>query len=200
MKSPSPSFANDPSRRIGRQVVRIRIQGPITYKMQLITDAPVYTADIGDVRIPMSVICHCNNCRSATGQVPSMVLITDITTVRASLLAKDEGMPAEGPLTAEQRHFAPAAEVFDSENLSARKNTSLMQYKSSPARNRWFCGRCGTQLAYSIDAVAIPEEWGWPKMLDIWLGTVDRYVSIPWRIMGVMWDGPYWEGGASKRD
>lgn len=138
----------------------------------------LYTADIGDVRIPMSVICHCNNCRSATGQIPSLGLITDITTVRASLLAKDERMSAEGPLSAEQRTFTPAAEVFDSENLSIRKNTFLMQYKSSPARNRWFCGRCGTQLAYSIDAGVIPEEWGWPKMLDIWLGTVDRYVSF----------------------
>lgn len=131
--------------------------------------------------MPMSVICHCNNCRSATGQIPSMGLITDIKTVRASVLPRDEGTPAEGPLSAEQRQFAPAAEVFGPENLSALKTTFLAQYKSSPARNRWFCGRCGTQLAYSIDAGVIPEEWGWPKMLDIWLGTVDRYVYMKWR-------------------
>ena len=29
-------------------------------------------------------------------------------------------------------------------------------------------------VAYSIDDDVVPEEWGWPRMLDILLGTVDR--------------------------
>lgn len=29
-------------------------------------------------------------------------------------------------------------------------------------------------IAYYFDPGVIPPEWGWPVMLDIWLGTVDR--------------------------
>lgn len=123
----------------------------------------------------MSVICHCNNCRSATGQIPTIGLITETQTVRVSLASRDNETPVEGPLATDRGEYAPAGKVFDSENLDALKATFLAHYKSSPARNRWFCGRCGTPIGYSIDAGVIPEEWGWPKMLDIWLGTVDRY-------------------------
>lgn len=65
-----------------------------------------------------------------------------------------------------------AQELFKFETI-AERDMFLTFYKSSEKRTRWFCGRCGTSLACTIDAGIEVPEWGW-KMLDLWLGTVDR--------------------------
>lgn len=119
---------------------------------------------IGDLRIPMICICHCNDCRRATSSILPIGLVTHLPTVSVCLDGSESGT---------DETWLPAAEVFDYKSISNRK-ASLTFYKSSEGRTRWFCGRCGTNLAYSIDPGVIPEEWDWPKMLDIWLGTVDR--------------------------
>jgi len=92
--------------------------------------------------------------------------VTVIDTVQASVhdAASEPSEKDDG-----SRTWLPAAEIFGPSHPAA-----LGLYKSSPGRSRWFCRHCGTSLAYSIDAGVIPEEWGWPTMLDIWLGTVDR--------------------------
>ena len=122
-------------------------------------------ADLGDARIPMVVVDHCNDCRRATGALLPMALITDITTVSATCTLRSDPTSSIS---------LPATELFDYETLPDRGGVHLTFYKSSPQRTRWFCGRCGTNLAYTIDDGAIPPEWGWPKMLDLWLGTIDR--------------------------
>jgi rhodanese-related sulfurtransferase len=115
-----------------------------------------------DPRIPMTTIDHCNDCRRATGALLPMALVTDISWVTATCLSRSD----------QQLQF-PASTLFDFEKITSF-DVFLTFYKSSPARTRWFCSRCGTHLAYTVDPGAIPEEWGWPKMLDIWLGSIDR--------------------------
>ena len=89
----------------------------------------------------------------------------------------------------------PAGEAFDFRS-PVLKDLHLSVYKSTPERSRWFCSRCGTMVAYSVDPGVIPAEWSWPTMLDIWLGTVDRediekdYMSperMLWCDKGVPW-------------
>ena len=127
-------------------------------------------ADIGDLRIPCTFIDHCNDCRRATSSVLPMALVTDITVVEAAVLSDPQHDKSKSEPT-----WQPAAEVFDFTSEAHRTGSlSLKFYKSTPGRCRWFCGTCGTMVAYTVDDGQIPSEWGWPKMLDIWLGTVDR--------------------------
>lgn len=135
----------------------------------------------------MVAIDHCNDCRRATGAILPMGLVTEISTVSMTCAAR--GDP-------ESRKEWTADELFNFETV-AEKNVFLTFYKSSEKRTRWFCGRCGTNLAYTIDLGVVPPEWGWPKMLDLWLGTVDREdlddgdKMVPerqlWCDMGVGW-------------
>ena len=100
-----------------------------------------------------------------------MALVCDMTTVKISFLPRSE--EGEGPFTISDsvRPWQPASSTFNSPDLDL-KDLHLCAYKSSPGRSRWFCDRCGTTFAYSIDPTILPSEW--PTMLDIWLGTVDR--------------------------
>ncbi|KAL9113062.1 MAG: hypothetical protein Q9227_002674 [Pyrenula ochraceoflavens] len=96
-----------------------------------------------------------------------MALITEIKTVSVCVRSKKK---AEGK---GDEQWQPAAEVWTKTN-PALEDLHLKYYRSSEGRNRWFCGQCGTNLGYSLEEGVVPSEWGWPKMLDIWLGTVDR--------------------------
>lgn len=146
----------------------------------------------------MSVICHCPDCRRATGAVPAKAVITETSTVEVFLASRESAAEVQGPLSLdENEEFVPADEVFDFRNTDLGKSF-LAVYKSSPKRSRWFCSRCGTPIGYSVDPGTnkrrmvcffrlmhlpgvIPPEWGWPKMLDIWLGTIDSStLQEPW--------------------
>ena len=131
--------------------------------------------DIGDLRVPMVCIDHCNDCRRATSSILPHALITEIRAVEASVLERSDVQAAHGILDRADadRRFEPAIGLFDFTNL-ALQSTYLAFFKSTEKRSRWFCSRCGTPVAYSVDDGVVPPEWGWPKMLDIWLGTVDR--------------------------
>jgi hypothetical protein len=69
----------------------------------------------------------------------------------------------------EERNWFPAQELFPP-GTKSRDNTTLAFYTSSEGRTRAFCSNCGTQFAYS----AFPYPEGWPRMLDIWIGSVDQ--------------------------
>ena len=152
-------------------------------------------AKIGDLRIPAVYMDHCNDCRRATTSILPMALVTEAKTVQVSLLPRRDQAAGAFATADSERTWTPAAEVFDFRNEKLTE-TFLNVYKSSAGRSRWFCGRCGTMVAYSIDPGVIPAEWGWPIMLDIWLGTVDRedlekdYMSperMLWCEKGVPW-------------
>jgi len=115
-------------------------------------------------RIPIVAIDHCNDCRRATGALLPMAVVTVISWVNTTCKSQSN---------ANREIEMPANELFDFGSVGS-KDVYLSFFKSSPKRCRWFCGRCGTNLAYTIDEGVIPEEWAWPKMLDLWLGSVDR--------------------------
>ncbi|KAK3713054.1 hypothetical protein LTR37_008739 [Vermiconidia calcicola] len=144
-------------------------------------------ADIGDLRIPAVVMDHCNDCRRTTSSILPMGLICEAKTVRSSALPKEN--TSEGAFNVD--------DILDKLYLAV--------YKSSPARSRWFCSRCGTMVAYSIDPGVIPPEWGWSAMIDIWLGTVDRedlekdYMAperMLWSEKGIPWVRKLAQSGA----
>lgn len=125
-------------------------------------------ADIGDLRLPMVAIDHCNDCRRATGSIIPMWLCAHLPTVSVKFTSRlDEAAGFD------QDAWLPASTVFDPAN-GMDKTTFLAFYKSSEGRTRSFCGRCGTNISYCMDAGSIPTEWGWPETLDIPLGTIDR--------------------------
>jgi rhodanese-related sulfurtransferase len=113
----------------------------------------------------MVAIDHCNDCRRATGAILPVALITDITWVQATCIPRDNNGSEDLEIS--------AVELFNFETVG-RQNVYLSFFKSSPKRCRWFCSRCGTNLAYTVDEGAIPHEWGWPPMINFWLGTVNR--------------------------
>ena len=150
--------------------------GAIRYKIDIpaISERPPHFSEASEsnqetVHLPMIVIDHCNGCRRATGSILPFWICTPISMVSTSCMArpdpahppKSEAVPTAGP-------WLPAAEIFKPSAASA--NTFLTFYESSEGRRRSFCGRCGTNLAYSI----FPTPEGWPEMLDVVLGTVDR--------------------------
>ena len=113
-------------------------------------------------------ICHCNDCR-ASANISPHVLVTKIKDVDATPIPA-----SERNLSDSERTFETAELLFNHADTKIRANTNLAVYKSSPQRSRWFCRNCGTPLGYSVDDGVIPDEWKWPKMLDLWLGTLDR--------------------------
>ena len=92
------------------------------------------------VPMPFLALDHCNDCRRATASILPAWVCAPLDMCSVSLVA--------------------AAESGDS---------FLTSYESSHERWRWFCARCGTNVAYTA---AMPA--GFPSMLDITLGSVDR--------------------------
>lgn len=121
-----------------------------------------------EVWLPMVAVDHCNDCRRATRNLLTLWICTATAFVTASLIlcmdpAKREGGPLEprGLLSLASEIFAPGL---------ASSNSFLSFYRSSELWTRSSCGRCGTYLANSVS----PMPEGWPDMLDILFGTVDR--------------------------
>jgi len=122
-------------------------------------------ADIGDIRLPMLFICHCNGCRSSSSGIVLAGIAADMETLEVAVK----------PTAASEPAWMPASEVFDKEAVLADTSTALAVYESSPTKSRWFCRRCGTPFGYSIDAEhPAYAEWKWPPMFDLYMGTVDR--------------------------
>ena len=117
-----------------------------------------------DLRLPMVAVDHRDDCRHGTGAALSMSFTTEISTVSTTCAMRSD------PKT---RKEIMAEELFDTE-IIAEHDVFLTFYKRSEECARWFCGRCGTNLAYTIEPGAVPSEWDWPKMLELWLGAVDR--------------------------
>ena len=137
-----------------------------------------YSTATPPVRLPFVCTDHCNDCRRATGSVLPAWLCTPASMVSASIAPKSTATLPSDPAKrkdtpAEVRGgWVPASEVFTpgSESANGRDESFLQSYDSSEGSRRFWCGRCGTNLAY----VAWPMPAGWPEISDIVLGTVDR--------------------------
>lgn len=154
-----------------------------------------------DPKLPMSLICHCNDCRRSTGQLINFGLANELLTVEFLLSPRSsKAVPAvesgERAQTVEARDAADeakgvswisAGEFFDrlggpkvdltadseEEGKFSGLDTYLRTYRSSHNKTRAFCGRCGTPLFYFLTwSVGYPDPW--PTQLDIWAGSVDR--------------------------
>lgn len=153
--------------------------GAIRYKIDIPAEKDRLIHPTSDssstVRLPFIAIDHCNDCRRATGSILPLWMCTPESMVTASLIrrstsslnsdaskrgAEDE-QEARGP-------WLSACEIFRPGTVS--EDSFLTFYESSEGRRRSFCGRCGTNIAYTI----FPMLEGWPEMLDVVLGTADR--------------------------
>lgn len=154
--------------------------GAIRYKIKIpsLHERPLHPSSEGsdnekEVRLPMIALDHCNDCRRATGAVLPLWICSPTAFVTSSLVLRSKSFLE--PDASKRKHGAeetrgpwlPAEEVFQPGPISS--DSFLTFYESSEGRRRSFCGRCGTNLAYSM----FPVLEGWPEMLDVVLGTVD---------------------------
>ncbi|ATZ54998.1 hypothetical protein BCIN_11g03070 [Botrytis cinerea B05.10] len=129
------------------------------------------------VHLPMIAIDHCNDCRRATGAVLPLWLCSPIDYISISLLRRSAtSQPSSIKTAGEGDKISLASrETWSSAEETFRPGLSvdgsfLTAYISSEARTRYFCGRCGTNIGYRVS----PMPEGWPEMLDVVMGTIDR--------------------------
>lgn len=151
-------------------------------------------------KLPMALICHCNNCRRSYGQPFGFAVVNELDWVEFSLQsvqAIEAYKAADAVTTAatvSEREKAdsarlsasydggpspwvPATMILDCDTGpidSVIEDTWLRFYQSSDARTRGFCGRCGTPLSYFIFGSYDKLPKGWIAQLDLWMGTIDR--------------------------
>jgi len=168
---PLPNDALDIAGGCNCGALRYRVAIPALRERPLHPLAPTEAP----VPLPFLAIDHCNDCRRATGSLlPAWICVPismcSISLVRATsatlapVAASRTGQAEEqrGPWTLASDVFIPTAATADTDHF-------LKSYNSSHQRWRWFCARCGTNVAYTA---VVPE--GFPDMLDITLGSVDR--------------------------
>ncbi|KAK3201493.1 hypothetical protein GRF29_185g1172742 [Pseudopithomyces chartarum] len=153
--------------------------GAVRYRVAIpaLGDRPLHPLAPAEDPVPMPFLAldHCNDCRRATASVLPAWLCAPIDMCSVSLVpassptlatkaAAREGQPEEqrGP-------WIPATDAFTPTPTPDNTDHLLKNYESSPERWRWFCSRCGTNVAYTA---TMPE--GFPSMLDITLGSVNR--------------------------
>jgi len=144
-------------------------------------------------RFPQVLIDHCNDCRRATGCMTPIWIATVVQYIEFSIQGTVEKTWIKGD------------EIFKLENLGTKQYTPLKWFKSSDTKFRGFCDNCGTSLCYRSTNL-MP---GWPDMVDILLGTVDREDLEKdwlkperelWWEMGIPWVRDLTRDGTLKED
>lgn len=153
--------------------VRWRMNLPEASKRAL---NPYHTpgVDIGDVRLPTAVMCHCNSCRRTTGALGAYGFTTDMATLELSILPRTTVPDQEKERDDAARvPYVPASDFFDAPERDI-SGLWVSHLESSPGRHRWFCGRCGTQLVMAPAKESIPPEMRDPRILNLFAATTDR--------------------------
>lgn len=151
--------------------------GAVRYRLSIppVSDRPLHpkAAAESPVPLPFLVVDYCNDCRRATGALLPVWLCAPMKMASVSLVSAN---PAKLKQKASERKdqpevqgspWMPASDIFTP--ASVNQDHFLRWYESSNERWRWFCSRCGTNIAYTAVYPA-----GFPNMLDITLGSVDR--------------------------
>lgn len=140
-------------------------------------ERPLHPYSEQAVHLPFLALCHCNDCRRATGALVLAAACIPTQFVRISLLPRSSPLPPlektriELPNDDSERHWIPAAAVFQpSSTIEPPGDSFFAFYKPSEYVTRTFCARCGTNVTYSRH----PMPEGWPQMLDVLMGTIDR--------------------------
>ena len=128
------------------------------------------------IRLPYVFTDHCNDCRRSTGAIIPAWITTHIDTVSVTTRAsstsgKDTSADSakEDVAGGTQR---PARDIFTYVGSSGAGrettcvDTTLAVYESSEGVGRYFCGKCGTPIAWRSRSS--------PIILDLVLGTIDR--------------------------
>lgn len=150
------------------RAVRYRIEVPP------VSQRPIHPWSDGAVKLPMIVLCHCNDCRRASAGLTLAGFCAPVQFVQVSLLPRPSTLPPPVATRVEpkdddlERVWLPASEIFAPSTPPA--DSSLATYQPSAGVARTFCSRCGTNLTYTRH----PMPAGWPAVVDILLGTVDR--------------------------
>ncbi len=156
---------------------------------------PEAADDPSTPRLPLICTDHCNDCRTATSSILPSWILTPADMYAISCLPRPPREAGEndgtGPFEMPMLPLAPRKPAADSERppyvpahdllrgAQGTRGTWLQLYVSrdrfsgtgKPMRTvRSFCGRCGTNLTYLAD----PMPYGFPDMIDVILGTVDR--------------------------
>ena len=151
--------------------------GAVRYRLAIpaLGERPLHPLALTEAPVPLPflVLDHCNDCRRATGSLlPAWICapidMGTISLARASSATlAPKAAAREGQAEEQRGPWTPASDVF----TPAPTDTDhfLKSYESSHERWRWFCTRCGTSIAYTAVMPA-----GFPNMLDITLGSVDR--------------------------
>ncbi|KAM5344353.1 hypothetical protein ACJ41O_012890 [Fusarium nematophilum] len=127
--------------------------------------------DSAQPRFPMSVVCHCNDCRAATAQIGVHGILTHAPTAGIAVSDHD-GPDSKG--NDDSRIWTPWPSM--SLEFSADKAGPLKRYESSAGRWRYFCGICGSPIGYEVDPSSLPAELNWPHVVVLWTGALDRSV------------------------
>jgi hypothetical protein len=155
--------------------------GAIRYRVAIpiLAERPLHPLAPTEVPVPMPFLAfdHCNDCRRATGSVLPAWLCTPLNMCSISLVAASSATLApkavarDGQTKEQSSSWTAAVDIFTPSSTSTAANDDhfLTSYESSHERWHWFCVRCGTNVAYTA---AMPA--GFPSMLDITLGSVDR--------------------------
>ncbi|KAF2112073.1 hypothetical protein BDV96DRAFT_649435 [Lophiotrema nucula] len=160
--------------------IRYRIAVPAEMSRPL----NIYGTSAAPERLPMSVICQCNDCRRTHGQAFGFALINVLSWASFSLRSQSEEERKEEHKEEKvgeerQEDWIPAPALFDATtgprlDVPVLKDSTLKFFRSSPNRARGFCSNCGTPLCYFAFATPDKLPEGWYPQLDIWAGTVDR--------------------------
>ncbi|OPB45323.1 hypothetical protein A0O28_0075330 [Trichoderma guizhouense] len=176
--------------------VRYRINVPSFEQRPLhFVHAPEEASDPTTPRLPLICICHCPDCRSATGSILPTWCLTPQEMFSISCLPKKEVdetamqslrlaphdvtgdskrppyMPAHGILSGVESTSGTWLRVFCS------TNEKVQGWDVDKRIYRSFCGRCGTNIAYLIN----PMPFKFRDMIDVVVGTVDRAdMEQPW--------------------
>ena len=115
------------------------------------------------VPMPFLALDHCNDCRRATASILPAWLCAPLDMCCVSLVASSSATLApkaaarEGQAKEQGGPWTPAADVF-TPTAASSGDSFLTSYESSHERWRWFCGRCGTNVAYTA-AMAGDISW-----------------------------------------
>ena len=153
----------------------------IRYEINIpaLSNRPFHPYSDDSVRLPFIVVCHCNDCRRASGSLRLAAICNPTEFVRISLLPRSSHLPSLQQTRVEpqnddsERPWVPARDMFKpSSVLIAPSDSFLASYKPSEGITRTFCARCGTNVTYSRH----PMPDGWPEMLDILMGPLTERI------------------------
>ncbi|KAJ9646478.1 hypothetical protein H2199_002527 [Coniosporium tulheliwenetii] len=120
-------------------------------------------------KLPIIDLDHCESCRRACGSLFQTWIILPLDWVSFTLVKRDSGHGVEGPLsnTADAEGKDDTTSLLKPDTTSVavpndelRSQTYLGAYRSRPNRNRTFCTRCGTGVAFFYDGERPPSIRG----------------------------------------